>query len=112
MRKRHFMRANVGDSIPALLALSATLLVGSARAATVTNSADFGPGSLREAIADALPGETIDFDVTSPIVLTEGELVIDKDLTVQGPGSGILTIQRSSEPGTPDFRIFRVQAAS
>src|SRR5688572_16194322 len=40
MRNRHFMRANVGSSIPALLALGATLLAGPVRAATVTNSAD------------------------------------------------------------------------
>src|SRR5688572_22912477 len=112
MKKEHFIGANISKSLPAFLALSAVLLAGPVRAATVTSTADDGPGSLREVIASAGPGETIDFAVSGTITLTSGELVIDKDLTVQGPGSGILTIQRSSDPGTPDFRILRVQTAS
>jgi hypothetical protein len=37
-----------------------------------------------------------------------GELSIDKDLTISGPGAGNLLIQRSTAGGTPDFRIFNV----
>src|SRR5207247_10345897 len=84
------------------------LLTESAWAVTVPSTADDGPGSLREAIANAVPGETIDFSVNGPITLTTGELVIDKDLTIQGPGSGNLLIQRSLEAGTPEFRILHV----
>ena len=58
---------------------------------TVTNLNDSGPGSLRQAIADATPAETIDFAVTGKITLTSGELVINKDLTLIGPGATNLT---------------------
>src|SRR5205823_219835 len=44
----------------------------------------------------------------SPITLTSGELLIDKNLTVQGPGVNVLTIMRSSAGGTPNFRIFKI----
>src|SRR5437773_12479021 len=75
---------------------------------TVTSTADNGPGSLRDAIASAPPGATINFAVTGVIVLTNGELFIDKDLTIAGPGPGNLAVQRSTGVGTPDFRIFHI----
>src|SRR5258708_6353258 len=78
-------------------------------AATVTNSADSGPGSLRAAIASAAPGETIDFSVRGTITLTSGELVINRDLTIAGPGPANLAVQRSTAGGTPAFRIFNIQ---
>jgi hypothetical protein len=37
-------------------------------------------------------------------VLTSGDLLINKGLTVQGPGAGALTVQRSTAMGTPNFR--------
>jgi hypothetical protein len=70
------------------------------------------PGtSLREAIADATPGETIDFAVTGTINLTSlGDLTIDKNLTISGPGANLLTI-RAYDP-TPDVfdgsRVFNI----
>ncbi|HMQ04014.1 MAG TPA: Ig-like domain repeat protein [Pyrinomonadaceae bacterium] len=77
----------------------------------VTNSADSGAGSLRQAVIDACPGSTITFDlddglttVTSPITLTSGEIVIDKDLIIQGPGADQLTIS-----GNNTSRIFSVE---
>ncbi|MEZ6071167.1 MAG: hypothetical protein R3C10_13040 [Pirellulales bacterium] len=48
-------------------------------------------------------GETIDFSVTGTIVLTLGELVIDKDLTIDGPGAELLTIDASGQ--RPDARL-------
>src|ERR1043165_2327738 len=72
----------------------------------VTTNADSGPGSLRQAIIDACPGSTITFDmaqVTSPIILMNGELAIDKDLTILGPTSASLTIS-----GDNSSRIFNV----
>lgn len=75
----------------------------------VTTNADSGPGSLRQAIADACSGGTISFDmnqVVSPITLTSAELLIDKDLTIAGPGADVLTVRRSTAGGTPLFRIF------
>lgn len=59
---------------------------------TVTNLADSGPGTLRQAIADALPGDVIDFGVTGTITLTSGELVVTNDLSLIGPGATNLTV--------------------
>jgi hypothetical protein len=59
---------------------------------TVTTLADSGPGSLRQAIADATPGETIDFATNGTITLTSGQLRIDNSLTIAGPGSTNLTV--------------------
>jgi hypothetical protein len=72
-------------------------------AATVTNLNDSGPGSLRQAIANAVAGESIAFAVTGTIVLISGELVIGKDLTILGPGPGSLTIS-----GNNSSRVFSV----
>src|SRR5438034_8628395 len=79
---------------------------------TVTSTADSGPGSLRDAIAVASPGGTITFAVTGTIVLTNGELLINKSLTILGPGPGSLTVQRDTASGTPDFRIFHITVGS
>lgn len=62
---------------------------------TVTNNLDSGPGSLRQAIADANSGDTIDFSLTCPTTITldsHVELVIDKNLTINGPGAPCLRI--------------------
>lgn len=76
------------------------LLVGAVTAfgVTVTNSDDSGPGSLRDAIANASSGDTITFDLPAPstISLTSGELLVDKDLTITGPGADSLTIELAS----------------
>lgn len=74
---------------------------------TVTTTADNGPGSLRDAIAMASDGDTIQFDAAlngQTISLTSAELAIDKSITINGPGPNLLTVSRSS--GT--FRIFHV----
>ena len=58
----------------------------------MTNLNDSGAGSLRQAIADASASDTIDFNVTGKIILTSGQLTINKDLTISGPGEDQLTI--------------------
>jgi hypothetical protein len=72
---------------------------------TVTNTNDSGAGSLRQALADANDGDTITFAVTGTIGLTSGELVIDKNITISGPGSTSLTVRPSSGSF---FRVFDV----
>lgn len=80
-------------------AVCAVLLASTANAATLTvttASDEIGSVlSLREAIAQALPGDEINFDPSlagQTIVLTQGQLTIDKELTVTGPGAFALTI--------------------
>src|SRR5712671_5471544 len=72
---------------------------------TVTNLNDSGAGSLRQALADASDSDTIEFAVTGTISLTSGELVIDKNITISGPGSNSLTVRPSSGSF---FRVFDV----
>jgi hypothetical protein len=78
----------------------------------VTNNDDSGRGSLRSIIATVCPGATITFasSVVGPINLTSGELVVDKSLSIVGPGANLLTVQRSPASGTPSFRIFHVKS--
>jgi hypothetical protein len=59
---------------------------------TVINTNDSGPGSLRQALADANNGDTINFAVTGTIGLTSGELVVDKNVAISGPGTATLTV--------------------
>jgi hypothetical protein len=62
----------------------------------VNTTADSGPGSLRQAILNAAPGgDTIDFAPSSSpqtINLSSGELLINKSLTINGPGASQLSI--------------------
>src|SRR5712691_8144443 len=88
------------------------------RAATLTvmSNADAGgtcPGAdctLRQAILAAMPGDAITFSLpaNSVITLTSGELGIAKNLTINGPGANLLTVQRNTGSGTPNFRIFNI----
>jgi len=59
---------------------------------TVTNTNDSGPGSLRQALANANNGDTINFAVTRTIFLTSGELLVDKTVTISGPGMTICPV--------------------
>jgi predicted outer membrane repeat protein len=70
------------------------LLLSAPNPTYVTNLKDHGPGSLRLAIDVASPGSTITFATTlrGTIVLTAKNLVISKDLSIRGPGAGILAI--------------------
>ena len=70
---------------------------------TVTNTNDSGPGSLRQAIVDANDGDTINFSVTGTIGLTSGELLVNKSITVSGPGADILAVN-----GNATYRVFHI----
>lgn len=77
----------------------------------VTNTQDSGSGSLRDTIAGAGDGDTIQFDAAlkgQTITLTSREILIEKNLTIDGPGADQLTVQRSTENGTPAFSIFYI----
>src|SRR5262245_7231994 len=61
----------------------------------VTTPADSGAGSLRAEIAAASSGDSIAFDPSlngKTITLTSGELLINKSLSITGPGAGSLSV--------------------
>lgn len=80
--------ATVVAPIVALLALAALVPVAPSRARpsaiVVTSLADTGPGTLRQAIADAGAGDTVTFAVTGTIQLST-PLFITRALTISGP---------------------------
>ena len=57
----------------------------------VTSLNDSGAGTLRDVVAAAPPGSTVTFAVTGTISLST-PIIIDKNLTVDGPGANALTI--------------------
>ncbi len=95
-----------------LLAITVNTLVDEADGSIID-----GDISFRDAIAAAAPAETIDFSVTGSINLTSlGQLVVNKSLTISGPGASLLTIN-AYDP-TPDTnngdgsRIFNIDDGS
>ena len=72
----------------------------------VTNTNDSGPGSLRDALAVAKDGDTIDFDSSlkgQTITLTSGQMIVDKDVTISGPGANNLVVD-----GHKQSRVFYI----
>lgn len=66
---------------------------------SVANCDDAGPGSLRDAVAAAASGDTIDLTglACSTITLTSGAIAVSQDyLTIEGPGRDALAIDGSS----------------
>ena len=72
--------------------------------AVVTTGADSGPGSLRDTIASATSGATIEFAKNvHKITLTTSELEITQNLDIEGPGTNKLTIS-----GNDSSRVFDI----
>ncbi len=91
-----------------LLIAAAVLAVGTSqlRAATitVTSTADYGPGSLRDALASATDGDTIDASsVTGTILLTNGELLVSNSVDIIGPDPDLLAVN-----GNAATRVFHI----
>ena len=79
---------------------------------TVTNINDSGAGSLRQAIADANAATDTDsivfdasFSTPKQISLFSGELLVSENVTITGPGAGLLTVTNQ------DGRAFNVNNA-
>ena len=90
-----------------LLAAALTTLAiaaGQAAAATVSNGNDSGPGSLREAVATAAPGETIEVPAGS-YTLTSGQLAVLKGVSIAGAGAATTTIRTDANQ-----RLLRIKA--
>ena len=85
------------------------LTVGAARAEaqtfTVSNSSDSGDGSLRAAVAAAGDGDSVAIpaSVTAPIVLTSGQIAINKSITITGAGSALTVLD-----GNHASRVFDI----
>ncbi len=78
-----------------LFACFAALAPADSFAATiiVINTNDSGSGSLRDAIASAASGDTINFNLAYPATINlNSTLTIGKDLTISGPGPSNLAI--------------------
>lgn len=72
-------------------------------ALSVTTTADAGAGSLRNAVAAAVSGDTISFAVTGSIQLSTGEISILNNITIAGPGASQLAVN-----GGGAGRVFNV----
>ncbi len=104
-------------SIPVLRFCLLLLLLGSflinfpnrtARATTitVTNTNDSGAGSLRQAVADTISGDTITFNssLSGGVITLASEIVVNKDLTIDGSSLNS-TLQIS---GGNSVRVFNI----
>ena len=73
---------------------------------TVTSDSDNGPGSLRQAILDAQPGDVINFAPNlagATIRLTSGQLVVSNTLTIDGSTAPGVTVS-----GNGASRVVRI----
>ncbi len=75
---------------------------------TVSSIADTGAGSLRADIAAAQNGDTINFALSPGSTITlKSELLINKNLTITGPGASQLTVS-----GNNSSRVFEVASGT
>ena len=74
---------------------------------TVTNTNDTGSGSLRQAIADAVDGDVIDATGISGTITLASQLLVDYDITINGPGMNDLTVS-----GNNSVRVFFINPAA
>jgi uncharacterized repeat protein (TIGR01451 family) len=103
-RERHTWRKTFylsAATVLALLLLATLAIPALADTLTVNSSSDSGPGSLRQALADANDGDTIRFDDDYSITLAS-PLVVDKDVTIDGGDHSIVI------SGNDAVRVFHV----
>ena len=86
--------------------------VQSVHAATITvnstaDPTESGKITLRDALAAASDSDTINFSVTTPatITLTTGELLVNKSVTISGPGADQLSVN-----GNAASRVFHISS--
>ncbi len=74
---------------------------------TVTSTNDSGSGSLRAALASAANGDIIDASsITGTVLLTSGELLVNKNVNIIGPGPSNLAVD-----GNASSRVFHIANA-
>ncbi|MEN3369734.1 MAG: hypothetical protein V7609_1877 [Verrucomicrobiota bacterium] len=89
-------------------AANPTVTLLCANPATVINLNDAGAGSLRQALVDVCDGGAINFQagLTGTITLSTGHLVVDKSVTINGPGSANNVVINVSANNSG--RVFRI----
>ena len=83
----------------------------------VTTTAESGPGSLRAALA---AGNVITFDPnvfaanSAPHIISLDSALpaLSANVQILGPGANVLTVRRSTAPGTPNFSVFTVDSGA
>lgn len=108
----NFCRGPVLSIWPAmLLAVWLAAGAGAARAATITVNSldDAGAGTLRSAIDLAASGDTIQFEagLSGTIFLGSPLPALGGNLTIQGPGAGVITINGNSQ-----HRVFFIESGA
>lgn len=90
-------------SLVAALALAlgvGTVLIGvapaSAATVTVTSDADSGPGTLRQAVADANPGDLIEFDASVTLIELEATIELGDGIAIDGGGDVVISRAHTS----------------
>jgi len=85
--------STVRSAAIAVLLLGAVVVPARATTISVTNTNDSGPGSLRQALAIANDGDTIDATgISGSVTLTSGVLLVDKSVTINGAGADVLAV--------------------
>jgi hypothetical protein len=103
-------KMNLQSLFPALL-IFLCFQIASAATLTVTNTNDSGAGSLRQTIADASSGDTIDFNLPNcpcTIQPTSTGYEISKSLNITGPGAEQLSINGGFIADINRRRIFHI----
>ena len=103
MKTRSLSQSHFNLLIPICLVLCAIALSAHGATITVINTNHSGPRSLREALADPNDRDTINFAVTGTIGLTSGELLVDKSVTISGPG-----VASRAVDGNANSRVFHI----
>jgi hypothetical protein len=85
--------SNIKLAAICLALIGALILPAHATVIPVTNTNDSGPGSLRQALAIANNGDTIDATgISGAIILTSGVLLVDSSVTINGAGADMLAV--------------------
>ena len=110
MHRNHQLAASIRLLLALILALGSLGLFPVspviASTLTVTTHSDSGNGSLRQAIANAVPGDTIVFDaiLSGKTIVLQSPLVITKNLTIDGSATTPISIS-----GNDKVRIFTIE---